>query len=267
MSKSTLFQKLRYPYLRRRRMRRVLGPYLGAPAVWPASGGLTLDGDLAAIFSATDSVHKWAHYLPIYESALAPYRSRPIRMLEIGVFHGGSLQMWRRYLHPGSVIVGIDIDPDTAQYDDPAGGIHVRLGAQQDVQFLQSVVKEFGPLDVIVDDGSHVSSHMIDSFRYLFPKALADGGAYIVEDIHANYWMGWRDTPMTCADFTRWLTDAMHAHYQGAQGEHFFRTGGDERRQSFTVPLATTIIGKIEIYDSVTVVHRTRREPPQSIYK
>ena len=29
-------------------------------------------------------VHKWHHYLPIYDRYLTPWRGRPVRMLEIG---------------------------------------------------------------------------------------------------------------------------------------------------------------------------------------
>jgi hypothetical protein len=88
---------------------------------------------LASIFTETDNVHKWVHYLAVYESTLAEFRSRPIRMLEIGVSRGGSLQMWRRYLHPESVIVGIDIDPERKRFDDLSQQVHVRVGGQQDI--------------------------------------------------------------------------------------------------------------------------------------
>jgi hypothetical protein len=214
-----------------------------------------------------ENIHKWVHYLPIYESAFRPYRDRPIRMLEIGVFQGGSLAMWRKYLHPESVIVGIDIDPETKQYDDPASQVHVRIGAQQDVDFLRSATDEFGPFDIILDDGSHISSHMIETFEYLFPNALADGGVYLVEDTHANYWWQLRDTTTTFADFTKYLTHAMHAHYRLGKAEKYFRTDGPRRRQRFRVPLATTIIDRIEIHDSITVVHRKKRTPPRTILK
>jgi 23S rRNA U2552 (ribose-2'-O)-methylase RlmE/FtsJ len=93
-------------------------------------------------------------------------------MLEIGVARGGSLQMWRRYLHPESTIVGIDIDSPTKQFDDPGRQVHVRIGSQADTRFLQTVIDEFGlfdVFDVIVDDGSHMNSHIAQTFRYLFP--------------------------------------------------------------------------------------------------
>lgn len=259
----------RYPYLGRRWMRRTLGPDLGAEEVWQASDPPLPCGEFATIFSQTDNVHKWVHYLPIYDSVLSPYRARPIRMLEIGVARGGSLQMWRRYLHPGSVVVGIDIDPATAQFDDPSAALYVRIGAQQDVSFLKSVEAEFGPFDVILDDGSHIVSHMKHSFRYLFPNALAAGGVYIVEDIHTNYWLDWRDTPTTFIDFTKSLVDAMHAPYQAAHTETEFRVGGADRLKEVRVPRAARLIDKIEFYDSIAAVHRARtpRDLPRTVFR
>jgi hypothetical protein len=264
---SRLRNLVRYPWLGRCRLTRALGAGLGAEVTWPATDEPIPDSELARVFADADDIHKWAHYLPIYESAFASYRDRPIRMLEIGVFRGGSLAMWRRYLHPESVIVGIDIDPETKQYDDSANGVHVRIGGQQDVDFLSSVADEFGPFDIILDDGSHLSSHMTTTFKYLFPNALAEGGVYLVEDIHANYWLQLRDTTTTFADFTKYLTHAMHAHYRLGKDEKFFRTDGPRRSQQFRVPLATTIIHRIEIHDSITVVHRKKRTPPRSILK
>ena len=56
---------------------------------------------------------KWEHYLPIYEVVFSRSTAlgQPIRLLEIGVQNGGSLQVWSKYLPEGSTIVGIDIDP------------------------------------------------------------------------------------------------------------------------------------------------------------
>lgn len=68
-----------------------LGPELSREVAWTASEPPATEGGLAGIFAETLNIHKWPHYLPVYESALP--RSRPIRMLEIGVAHGGSLQM------------------------------------------------------------------------------------------------------------------------------------------------------------------------------
>lgn len=251
-------------------MLKALGPELGREVTWTASDVPPADGELAAIFAETPNIHKMLHYLPAYESALAPFRSRPIRMLEIGVARGGSLQMWRRFLHPESTIVGIDIDPSTQQFDDPSQRVHVRLGSQTDISFLRDVTKEFGPFDVILDDGSHMNSHIVLTFQHLFPMGVAAGGIYMVEDLHSNYWKPYRDSPMSFADFIKWLTDAMHAHYQTVGSKELdFRVGSSYRLNEIQVPLATTLVEKVEFYDSIAIVHRAkgRRDVPMSVYQ
>ncbi|ORW91903.1 SAM-dependent methyltransferase [Mycobacterium sp. IEC1808] len=251
-------------------MLRALGPDLGKQVAWTTSDAPASDGELAAIFAETPNIHKMLHYLPAYESALSSYRSRPIRMLEIGVARGGSLQMWRRYLHPESTIVGIDIDTTTRQFDDPSRRVHVRIGSQTDNSFLQQVVSELGPFDVILDDGSHMNSHIVHTFQFLFPNGLASGGVYIVEDLHSNYWRAYRDSPMSFADFTKWLIDAMHAHYQTAGSKELdYRANDPHRLKELHVPLATTLVEKVEFYDSIAVIHRAkgRREVPTSVFR
>nr|WP_231970958.1 class I SAM-dependent methyltransferase [Mycobacterium sp. E3198] len=260
----------RYRYRDRDRMLKELGPELSKEVRWIASDVRPPSSELGAIFADTPNIHKLLHYLPVYESALRGHRSEPIRMLEVGVARGGSLQMWRRYLHPESTIVGIDIDVTTQKFDNPSKRVHVRLGSQTDTAFLQRVIDEFGPFDVILDDGSHMNSHIITTFRYLFPRGLAPGGVYIAEDLCANYWTPYRDSRMSFADFTKWLIDAMHAHYQTPlKSELNFRAGDSHRASELRVPLATTLIEKVEFYDSIAAIHRAHgpREVPISVYQ
>ena len=58
---------------------------------------------------------------------------------------------------------------------------------QADAGFLQKVAGEFGPFDLIIDDGSHVNAHVITTFEVLFPL-LKTGGLYVVEDTQTSYW-------------------------------------------------------------------------------
>jgi hypothetical protein len=50
-------------------------------------------------------IDKWHHYLDVYERHLSQYKGKPVFFLEIGVFEGGSLDMWRRYLGDQATIV------------------------------------------------------------------------------------------------------------------------------------------------------------------
>ncbi|WP_437205726.1 class I SAM-dependent methyltransferase [Planctomicrobium sp. SH664] len=220
--------------------------------------------ELYQLWRETPNGHKWRHYFEIYEDVLRPFRDRPIRFLEIGIYQGASLALWRRFLHPESIIVGIDIDPECRRFEDPLQRIYCRIGDQSDAELLMSVVDEFGPFDVIFDDGSHVCSHMIASFNTLFLHGLAESGRYVVEDTHANYWPSHRDQSYSFLDFAKDLVDIMHQHYLEADGERQFRIGGPSKKQEFHVPLVTTQLSEIRFLDSVVVFNKQQRSVPAS---
>src|ERR1035441_4302581 len=133
-------------------------------------------------------VGKWVHYLPIYDRHFSVFRGTPVKLLEIGVLDGGSLQLWRKFFGADATIFGIDIDQRTKAFDDSDG--RVRIGSQADTKFLRSVIDEMGGIDIVIDDGSHVASHQRTSFKFLYPL-LNVGGVYLVEDLHTSYWRGY----------------------------------------------------------------------------
>jgi hypothetical protein len=145
------------------------------------------DGDLLTLFAANSGplVHKWHHYIPIYDRYLSRFRGTAFRFLEIGVSKGGSLQLWRQYFGSDAVIFGIDIDPKCGRLD--GKDAQVRIGSQDDPAFLRSVVQEMGGLDAVLDDGSHHMEHVRTSLTTLFPL-LTSGGTYMIEDLHTAYW-------------------------------------------------------------------------------
>jgi len=130
-------------------------------------------------------VHKWKHYFPAYERHFSRYVNRPLTMVEIGCGKGGSLQLWKRYLGPHAQIVGLDIRPECAAFEEDQ--IAVRIGDQADHAFLARVIEEFGTPDIVLDDGSHIMSAVVASFSYLYPRTAPDG-VYAVEDLHTAYW-------------------------------------------------------------------------------
>ena len=131
------------------------------------------------------TIHKVAHYFPVYERHFKRFIDQSVVFWEIGVFKGGSLQMWKRYLGPFAVIVGIDINPECKNLEEHQ--IHVRIGNQSDTSFLQTVIDEFGAPDVVLDDGSHVMSDVCATFSYMYDK-LNKNGVYFVEDLCTAYW-------------------------------------------------------------------------------
>ena len=143
--------------------------------------------DLWADFLKNDGrmINKWTHYFPAYERHFARFRNLSTTMVEIGCGRGGSLQMWKRYFGPFAQIVGIDIKAVCKKFEGRVK-IAVRIGDQADPAFLKSVVDEFGPIDIVLDDGSHQMQHMAASFEFLYPR-LQRNGVYMVEDLHTCY--------------------------------------------------------------------------------
>lgn len=177
-------------------------------------------GELAPWFLAHQGrvIDKWHHYFEIYETHLARFRNTKVRMLEIGVQNGGSQEMWRDYMGPDALLYGVDINPDCAKLNGDAG--EVRIGSQDDPEFLRRVIDEMGGVDVVLDDGSHVMKHIRTSFDTLFPY-VSEGGIYIVEDLHTAYWSnfgGGHRRPASFIEHVKSLVDGMHHWYHGYGG-------------------------------------------------
>lgn len=184
---------------------------------------------------------KWHHYFPIYEKHLAAWRNKTTTVLEIGIFKGGSLGMWRRYFGPMATIVGVDIDPQCKNFEQE--DIHVRIGDQSDTQFLQSIIDEFGVPDIVIDDGSHQMQHITETFNFLYPK-VSKNGLYIIEDLHTAYFEefgGGLENDQSFINISKHLIDRLNAdHSRGAVTPDFFT------RNTFG----------ISFYDSVVVFER-----------
>ena len=176
------------------------------------------NGSLTSLFFGNQDriVDKWLQYFPVYERYLSAYRNTSFKMMEIGVFKGGSLDMWRDYFGPNAVLYGIDIDPACASLVSQPN--EVRIGSQDDPVFLSRVVGEMGGVDIVLDDGSHIAHHQRTSFDVLFPM-LSDGGLYIIEDTHTSYWWkNWQGgfrRPGTAIEYAKSMIDEMHHWYHG----------------------------------------------------
>lgn len=256
-----------------------LGDALAATVSWKATDNPPPDDDMTKLATEQWHINKYLHYFPIYDKAFHPYRNKAARILEIGVNMGGSLELWRNYFqNPAAEIVGIDIHPGCAVLDHPARNIHVRIGAQQDHNFLKTLIDELGPFDIILDDGSHIPSYTLQAFQYLFPHGLADGGVYLVEDLFSCYCPEGRepfgdpaanDGSPTFIEFAKYLIDVMHEVYRhtptGRQVAEAFEPEMAARRTEFPVTLAATTIAGMEFYDSIVVIHKNAREVPRII--
>lgn len=159
--------------------------------------------------------YKWLHYFPIYEKYFSRLTNQDCNVLEIGVSHGGSLMLWKKYLGHRSRIVGIDINENCTKYADANFDIHVRIGDQENLSFLEDIVKEFGMFDIIIDDGGHKMSQISTSFKFLYPY-LNKNGFYLVEDLHTCYWAeygGSANNPNTFINISKNIIDELNADH------------------------------------------------------
>lgn len=202
-----------------RRMLKTLERDLASVTTW-STMDTELHDETAEVNDRTPRVHKLAHYLSIHE--FTAIRNGPVRMLEIGSFYGDSLQTWQKYLHPESLIVGIDIDSKLVKIAD-SGGSHIRIGGEGSVSFLADIAAEFGPFDVIIDAGSQTSSRMIDSFDSLFENALRGSGIYIMGDVYCDFWTLYNS--FSFADILSAFVDAVRGHHRVASDIARFRSG------------------------------------------
>lgn len=209
-------------------------------------------GKSADIFFSNegDVAHKWLHYLPIYDELFQSRAGTGLRFLEIGVSKGGSLQVWREYFGEDAIIFGVDINPNCASFNGRYG--QVRIGSQDDPGFLRSVVREMGGVDIVLDDGSHISRHQQASFETLFPL-LSEDGLYVIEDMHTAYWPsyeGGRGRRGTAVEFLKEKVDEMHRHYQAR---------GLNRAELMTD------IKSVQFFDSIAAVRKCRQLPRRHV--
>lgn len=139
----------------------------------------------------TDGAVKPAAYLPTYEELLAPLRDRAFSLLELGVWTGDSLAMWRDCL-PQATIVGVDLQPPDLDLGDR---VVVARGDQSDGAFLRGLREAHAPdgFDVIIDDASHLGQLTARSLQILYRDHLKPGGIYVIEDWGTGYMPSWPD--------------------------------------------------------------------------
>jgi len=137
----------------------------------------------------TDKIqHK---YLQTYDRYFSDYIDKEINLLELGIFKGGSMLLWRDYFPKGQIF-GIDLKAPPELNDEQR--IKVFSGSQQDLSFLAGVAQNApGGFDIIIDDASHIGKLTKASFWYLFDHHLKPGGMYVIEDWGTGYWGDWPD--------------------------------------------------------------------------
>ncbi len=155
---------------------------------------------LQKIGECTGSDKVYGHnFIPIYDNYFHNLRKKSLNILEIGIGGyedpnqgGESLLMWAEYFNK-SKITGADLFEKHIKL--PKRVQTIRLD-QSNPEELDRLGNSIGGFDIIIDDGSHISSHVILTFQTLW-KYLNNNGLYIIEDTQTSYWtkLGGYDNP------------------------------------------------------------------------
>jgi len=196
-------------------------------------------------------ITKWKHYFEVYDRHFSKYRGKEVVMLEIGVFQGGSLQMWREYFGPKAKIYGIDIDPRCKDFEEE--NIEIFIGSQSDRNFLSEVKKKIPKIDILLDDGGHTMNQMRVSFDELFGHIKEDG-TYLCEDTHTCYHWRYGGGIRRKGSFTEYcknIIDDINAWHS--------------EQKSFRINEFTRSVHSIHFYDSIILIEKRKMEAPASL--
>jgi len=166
--------------------------------------------ELYKIANKYSSSKSYMEYFETYYSFFLPFKYRKINILEIGVLDGESLRIWRDFF-PNANICGFDIEKKNVNIPN----VDIRFGDQTDVKFLGEIINDYKKFDIIIDDGSHISKHIIRTFTYLFDY-LNENGLYVIEDLQTSYFPRYGGSRIninknnTSMNFLKKLTDSVN---------------------------------------------------------
>lgn len=169
------------------------GPWEPPPVIqWAGDDEFNLDG--VTYRCMTNRTHpdeqvilkpRWAieHYVELLADL------QPRRIMELGIYNGGSAALFAQLAKPERLVV-LDIAKQPCaplerflDDHDLRGTVSAHYGVDQanPVQLDELVGLFDGPLDLVIDDASHLEPQTRASFNRLFPH-VRPGGVYVIED-------------------------------------------------------------------------------------
>lgn len=128
-------------------------------------------------------------FLDFYDSKFNHLRNEKINLLEIGFLSGNSIKTWLDYFQNAEIYC-IDIIDINFQHE----RFHFTKISQADDNLTKLYQDDF--FDIIIDDGSHMTSHQLKSLEILWPK-LKNSGFYVIEDLHTSFRKEYIDSKVT----------------------------------------------------------------------
>lgn len=127
--------------------------------------------------NGTDKERTHFYITDFYEEHFLPYKNLPIKLLEIGIASGSSLQLWHDYFSK-ALIYGVDVHDVILPHIDKLKRVARFIADAYSYEFLSTLPN----FDIIIDDGPHTYNSYHDLLTCYLPK-VNKGGILTIEDI------------------------------------------------------------------------------------
>jgi cephalosporin hydroxylase len=130
------------------------------------------------------------NYTSTYAKYLAEMRADPINFVEIGVWHGGSMAMWCKYLPKAKFLfydIANQVKPKADKHIDwTRSRLHIASAyTPESVQVARDYFNN--GIDFLLDDGPHTLDSMLQAVS-LYAPLMNQGGVLMIEDVQSKDW-------------------------------------------------------------------------------
>jgi len=126
----------------------------------------------------SDKGGKHCYLQDYYQIKFDPVRESTKTVLEIGVYEGASIRLWKEYFVNADIYALEKLHKRSGLFQGE-DRIHLVIGDSVSSNSYTSMPND---LDIIIDDGSHKPEDQFATFQQAFTK-LSTGGMYIIEDV------------------------------------------------------------------------------------
>jgi len=130
-------------------------------------------------------------YLPLYEKLLTSKKETAKRVLEVGIWRGGSIKLWKDFF-TNAVVHGVDIIDINTVWSEIKNNrgivLHTSTNAYDSDFVTTNFLNQNIKFDFLLDDGPHTLESMKQFIR-LYSQLMADDGILIIEDVQAWEWI------------------------------------------------------------------------------
>jgi uncharacterized protein YycO len=134
--------------------------------------------------------------------------------------------------------------------------VEIVIGDQSSIEFWKNFKLKYKNFDIIIDDGSHIMSHLILTINELYP-ILNEGGVYMIEDTHTSYasyhYQGNLFQSNTIIEYCKNMVDLLNVN-------HIIENDKSKLNAKIDIDLFKHL-SCVSYYDSVVVLEKTTLPP------